>query len=95
VPQYDVPAIFPLNVERSGFDYPTAGLRFYEATFGFNQDDAIDRSVNRPTEPMGFTPWPSALRVTLTLHDGDTKLESGEVVQFIINLPDRSGPAIF
>lgn len=92
--QYDVPAIFPRNVERT-FNYPAAGLRFYEAVFGYNQGQAIDRTVGRPTENMGFTPWPSALRITLTLHDGDTKLEAGETIQFIVNLPDRAEPAIF
>jgi prepilin-type N-terminal cleavage/methylation domain-containing protein len=50
----------------------------YEAFFGFNRDDPF---------ASGYTPWPSAIRVTLTLHDPRTELEAGREVQFVIKLP--------
>lgn len=84
----------PNAIERQwSFD----GIAVYEAIFGYNQD--------RPFGPYhadgatafvdsDFTPWPTAIRVTLTLHDVDTKLEGGRDVQFVIELPQhRPGPA--
>lgn len=51
-----------------------AGVTGYEAFFGFDHD---------------LTPWPSAVRITMTLHDPETTLENGRVVQFVIRLPER------
>lgn len=38
-----------------------------------------------------YTPWPSAIRITMTLHDTEGKLSSGREVQFIVRLPQRGG----
>ncbi|HJO16541.1 MAG TPA: hypothetical protein QF800_06595, partial [Phycisphaerales bacterium] len=34
-----------------------------------------------------YTPWPSALRISMVLHDPETNLEHGKLVQFVIELP--------
>ena len=34
-----------------------------------------------------YTPWPSALRISMVLHDPETNLEHGKIVQFIVELP--------
>jgi len=46
----------------------------YQAVFGYDQQ---------------LTPWPSALRITMTAHDPENRLEGGREVQFILNLPKR------
>ncbi len=73
----------------------------YEAIFGFNQSRPlrflVASDLNNPTlvsqkfpdTTLGYTPWPTAIRVTLTLHDPRTKLEYGRKVQFVIDLPRR------
>jgi hypothetical protein len=38
---------------------------------------------------VGYTPWPSAIRVTMVLNDPDGKLEGGREFQFVIRLPQR------
>jgi type II secretory pathway pseudopilin PulG len=50
------------------------GVDIYEAVFG------PDRSA---------TPWPSSIRVTLTLHDGRSTSDVGREVQFVVHLPAR------
>ncbi|MCI0632082.1 MAG: prepilin-type N-terminal cleavage/methylation domain-containing protein [Phycisphaerales bacterium] len=54
----------------------------------------VPSSVPQPSsafrERAGFTPWPSAIRVTMTLHDPDRKLEAGREFQFVIDLPKRT-----
>ncbi len=42
-----------------------------------------------PNVDLGYTPWPSAIRITMTVHDTDTRLESGRELQFVIELPAR------
>lgn len=71
----------------------------YEAIFGYNRDqpvlntpggmnDLSPDSINDMIFPnMGYTPWPSAIRVTLTLHDPQGSIEGGRKVQFVIELP--------
>jgi type II secretory pathway pseudopilin PulG len=85
------------NVE----EFKTIGrLEFYEAVFGFNQDMPLDidptsPTYGQPTTALGFTPMPSAIRVTLTLHDSKAAIEAGREVQFIIDLPRRSEANVF
>ena len=59
---------------------PASGVDIYEAFFGYNRDDPLAE---------GYTPWPSAIRITMTLHDTATRLEAGREIQFVINLPRR------
>ena len=43
-----------------------------------------------PGDPMWrYTPWPSALRITMRLLDRDNRLGSGWTYQFIVDLPER------
>ncbi len=60
--------------------------RVYQAVFGFNQEDAgeIDPGA---TGRGPFTPLPSAIRVTVRLHDPLGRIEGGRDYQFIIDLP--------
>ena len=46
---------------------------------------------NRPRQriQVAYTPWPSAIRITMVLHDPETKLEAGRQIQFVIDLPSR------
>ncbi len=34
-----------------------------------------------------YTPWPTALRITMVLHDPATNLEHGKEIQFVVELP--------
>jgi len=81
------------NVERV-YTPPGSGIAIYEAIFGYNQDtplqtDPADPDYGNPDLDMGYTPWPSAVRITLTLHDARGKLEAGREVQFVVRLPER------
>ena len=76
-------------------------VQVYQAVFGFNQTQPFmdDNGWPSPTgcipddvnHDFGYTPWPSAIRVTMTLHDPDIRLEGGRTVQFVIPLPRRGG----
>ncbi len=62
----------------------------YTAVFGFNQDQAY------LVTPDGlrvlrddFTPWPTQLRFTLTLHDPRLVLDRGREFQFVLDIPKR------
>ncbi len=76
----------PNNLEELVIDTPD--LQVYEAFFGYNRDRPLDGFGN-PVQSLGYTPWPSAIRITMVLHDPATKLEVGREVQFVINLPKR------
>ena len=71
------------------------GILVYEAIFGFNQSTPLNPATGLPwipaTGPAAYTPWPTSVRITMTLHDADLRLESGREVQFVINLPQRDG----
>jgi hypothetical protein len=34
-----------------------------------------------------YTPWPSALRISMILHDPGSNIEQGKLVQYVIELP--------
>lgn len=78
------------------------GVFWYEAFFGYNQsrpywDESNQIATELPNPATGFrylagyTPWPSAIRITMTLHDPQNKLEQGREFQFVIDLPKRTG----
>jgi hypothetical protein len=91
--------IWPDNIEPSGSlqtpaaaDLEATGPTVYEAVFGYNQDRPLDSAGDRwvidpANEPVAYTPWPSAIRITMILHDPETKLEAGRQIQFVISLP--------
>ena len=60
----------------------------YEAIFGYNQDTPLN-AFGFPDPALGYTPWPSAIRITMILHDARTRLENGRRIQFVIDLPRR------
>lgn len=78
-------------------------VREYWATFGPNRRWPLQRGVDQfvgvdastgPNNPDGlldpdpsYTPWPSALRISMILHDPASNLEQGKLVQFVIELP--------
>ncbi|MCH8823100.1 MAG: prepilin-type N-terminal cleavage/methylation domain-containing protein [Planctomycetes bacterium] len=79
--------IDPENVEELVID--NQDLQVYEAFFGYNQSQALN-NIGVVDSTLGYTPWPSAIRITMVLHDPKSKLENGRVVQFVINLPKRA-----
>jgi type II secretory pathway pseudopilin PulG len=66
----------------------TNDIRIYEAIFGYNRDSAFDEDGEAVLE-VGYTPWPSAIRVTVVMHDPSGRIEAGREYQFIIDLPQR------
>lgn len=88
-PPSPIETIFPANIEQLVVDTPT--LQVYEAIFGYNQTQPLDPATGLPDIDMAYTPWPSAVRVTLTLHDVNTRLPNGRDVQFVLRLPQRVG----
>ena len=92
--------IFPANIEQydppntqGGDAIQATGAVVYEAFFGYNRDTPLDPTTGEPWDMaatgVGYTPWPSSIRITMVLHDPATKLEVGREVQFVINLPNR------
>jgi hypothetical protein len=100
--------ILPVNLEPAvgGLTTPQAddvagtgaGVVVYEAIFGYNRDRPLDPLTDRPwvadptSRAVAYTPWPSALRFTMVLHDPETKLETGRRVEFVIDLPAPGAP---
>ena len=62
--------------------------RVYQAVFGFNQDDS---GIFNPSALLRgpYTPLPSAIRITIRLHDPLGRIEGGRDFQFIVDLPKR------
>ncbi len=70
-------------------------VREYWALFGPNGNaPLLDLDVDDnglPDPDPSFTPWPTALRFTMTIHDTGMNLEAGRTVQFVVPLPERNG----
>jgi len=73
-------------------------IRIYTAVFGFNSDKQAfvplqDPAPNAPAvtaiERADYTPWPTAIRLTMQLHDSENRIEQGRTVQLVIELPRR------
>jgi Tfp pilus assembly protein PilE len=72
----------------------------YQATFGFNGDRAFttiarnsaDASLPSRVLRSDYTPWPTALRFTFTLHDPKLTMETGRAYQVIVELPRPNSP---
>ncbi len=76
------------------FAYPALPtVRVYEAVFGFNQTRplVVNSAANTiaPDPSAGFTPWPSAVRITFTLNDPQQRFPEGRTFQFVVELPKR------
>ncbi|MCP4836259.1 MAG: prepilin-type N-terminal cleavage/methylation domain-containing protein [Phycisphaera sp.] len=78
---------------------PFEGVLVYRAYFGLNGDEPFVRDrggrpltlpgSNAPLLRGDYTPWPSALRITATVHDAKGTIEGGRSIQFTLPLPRR------
>lgn len=83
--------IFPGNIEQYPISLPPydpAKVEVYEAVFGFNQYVSLDDAGN-PDATLGFTPWPSSIRLTMVVSDPKGRNEAKREVQFVLRLPKR------
>jgi len=81
---------FPYHIDDVPVETPAgSGVYVYEAFFGYNQSEPRDATgaLWPLVSPKSYTPWPTALRITMTLHDPEGRLENGREVQFVIDLP--------
>ncbi|MBX3355093.1 MAG: hypothetical protein KF724_05280 [Phycisphaeraceae bacterium] len=63
----------------------------YTAVFGFNHNQPVSETFNGlKVLRDDYTPWPSALRFTLRLHDPRLTVEAGRTVQFVVDLPRQT-----
>jgi prepilin-type N-terminal cleavage/methylation domain-containing protein len=77
-----------------GAPFFDANIRIVEAFFGYNRTrpsapDPNNDWFDQPHQQLGYTPWPTAIRVTMVLHDPQGRLENGREFQFVIDLPKR------
>ena len=80
-------AVFGLNGSEPLLDVDNVdNLQGEPVGDGFNTGDG------RKDFDPSYTPWPTALRFTMVLHDPETRLENGQVVQFVVRLPERCQP---
>lgn len=66
------------------------GVVRYRAIFGYNRDEPRDAAGDFGELDTGYTPWPSAVRITMRLHDPKGRLENGRLYQFVVELPRRN-----
>ena len=70
------PTIFPDNIETwTGYDGVNPG--FYTAVFGYNTSRPVapnpgNNGIIEPYTELAYTPWPTAIRITMTVHDPGT-----------------------
>ncbi|MBM4052090.1 MAG: hypothetical protein FJ270_05025 [Planctomycetes bacterium] len=91
-----------------GGGIPAQRVWCYTSVFGFNATEPTYRVrsnqnpvtgavvTGQPTEwivpRLDYTPRPSAVRITMTLHDPDRRIDGGREFTFVIDLPERSKP---
>lgn len=85
IERYFGPGQFPGFMNPYGTE---AGVRIYEAIFGYNRSRPLNQ-FGEPDPALGYTPWPSAIRVTVVMHDPAGRMEHGREFQFVIDLPRR------
>ncbi len=92
----------------TGGGIPTQRAWCYTSVFGFNAMEPTYRVrsnqnpvtgaviAGQPTDwvvpRLDYTPRPSAVRITMTLHDPDRRIDGGREFTFVIDLPERSKP---
>jgi hypothetical protein len=88
--------IYPDAIETNlNGQLPQPYIQDYWAVFGYNQNEPLNPGTgqpwvfNPPIVPVAYTPFPTALRITMTLQDPEGKLESGREFQFVVDLPRR------
>ena len=89
-------AVDPYAIDQ---EFPTFGgqsaYEEYWATFGYNRDRPALPLTEQGNELVferdrSFTPWPSALRITMTINDPQGRLEQGQVYQFVVEIPEQA-----
>lgn len=89
------PPVVPANIEGLGGITRPLGTGMpvwvYTAAFGFNRNQPTSETFDG-TKVLrdDYTPWPSALRFTLRLHDPRLTVEAGRTVQFVVDLPRQT-----
>ena len=53
-------------------------------------DSGVDIGTSPGVDSWRYTPWPSALRVTLRIQDRENRLGAGWTYQFIVDIPERT-----
>jgi hypothetical protein len=71
-----------VDPDGAGTQFTGGPIRSYAPGIGREPTSANSNQI-------GYTPWPSAIRVTMVLNDPDGKLEGGREFQFVIRLPQR------
>jgi prepilin-type N-terminal cleavage/methylation domain-containing protein len=69
-------------------------VRTYQAAFGYNREQAFIETgpgaAGRWMSPdLAYTPLPTAIRITMTLHDSRGTLQEGRTFQFIVPLAEQ------
>jgi type II secretory pathway pseudopilin PulG len=87
----------PDNIEE--IVYQDQYVVIYEAIFGYNRGEPVnavgnpDPVIYTTSDPdctrVGYTPWPSAIRITATLNDQQQRFGEGREIQFVVDLPRR------
>ena len=78
------PIIYPLGSS------PPIPIKIYTAVFGFNGDKTVFQTLGGTVGNRDdYTPWPTALRITMQLHDPEKRIEEGKTLQLIVELPKR------
>ena len=80
------PIIYPLGTS------PPIPIKIYTAVFGFNGDKPFFQTLGGTVGNLDrddYTPWPTALRITMQLHDPEKRIEQGKTLQLIVELPKR------
>ena len=73
---------------------PTGPIKIYTAVFGFNGNKPLFQTMSMQASGTAsirddYTPWPTALRITMQLHDPEKRIEEGKTLQLIVELPKR------
>ena len=78
------PIIYPLGTS------PPIPIKIYTAVFGFNGDKTVFQTLGGTVGNRDdYTPWPTALRITMQLHNPEKRIEEGKTLQLIVELPKR------
>jgi len=78
------PILFPMGA--------AGPIKIYTAVFGFNGDKPVFQTFDQPGVNQlrtDYTPWPTALRITMQLHDPEKRIEQGKTLQLVVELPKR------
>ncbi len=93
-----IPVQAPPQIPAPTVAVPGGFCWVYASTFGFNGSQPttsqIDPATGSRTQVprLDYTPRPTAIRITMTLHDPDRRIEGGREFTFVIDLPEVASP---